>query len=167
MTPRSRAALTLVVSALLGEASGCAGSRPPASSPAVPWLGKAKMSIIGNNYAAGNRAISRRNWQGASEAFFQVFAANPRLVVDYTSSARQLVDGLDGYMDSRDPGLSNNRVSAVRDALIKAIETAATGETIWTREELRRVSGALATRTERAVVVITPPDFRVGCHARP
>jgi DNA-binding NarL/FixJ family response regulator len=29
--------------------------------------------------------------------------------------------------------------------LIEAIETAATGETVWTRTELRRVGGALAT----------------------
>ncbi len=41
MTPLSRAALTLLVSALLGEASGCAGSRPSASSPAAPLLGRA------------------------------------------------------------------------------------------------------------------------------
>jgi len=32
-----------------------------------------------------------------------------------------------------------------RDALIKAIRTAAAGESAWTREELRRVTGALAT----------------------
>lgn len=78
MTPRSRAALTLLVSALLGEASGCAGSRPPASAPPVPRLGKARMSAIGNNYAAGNRAFSRSDWQGAAEAFSRVYAANPK-----------------------------------------------------------------------------------------
>lgn len=32
-----------------------------------------------------------------------------------------------------------------RDELIKAIRTAASGESSWTREELRRVTGALAT----------------------
>jgi streptogramin lyase len=78
MTPRSRAALTLLVSALLGEASGCAGSRPPASAPAVPRLGKAKVSIIENNYAAGNRAFSFRNWEIAADAFIRVYSTNPK-----------------------------------------------------------------------------------------
>jgi len=32
-----------------------------------------------------------------------------------------------------------------RDKLLSAIRTAARGETVWTREELRRVTGALAT----------------------
>ncbi|MHB1037416.1 MAG: response regulator [Pirellulales bacterium] len=32
-----------------------------------------------------------------------------------------------------------------REDLIKAIEVAASGETVWTRDELRRVTGALAT----------------------
>lgn len=31
-------------------------------------------------------------------AFLECFAADPRLVVDYTSSSRQLVDGLEGYI---------------------------------------------------------------------
>jgi DNA-binding NarL/FixJ family response regulator len=31
-----------------------------------------------------------------------------------------------------------------RDELVRAIKTAASGETIWSREELRRVTGALA-----------------------
>jgi len=35
--------------------------------------------------------------------------------------------------------------SATRQHLIDAIKTAATGHTIWSREELRRVTGALAT----------------------
>ena len=35
--------------------------------------------------------------------------------------------------------------SASQDKLIAAIKTAATGENVWTREELRRVTGALAT----------------------
>lgn len=34
--------------------------------------------------------------------------------------------------------------SASRDEIIKAIQAAAAGETIWSREELRRVTGALA-----------------------
>lgn len=34
--------------------------------------------------------------------------------------------------------------SATRDEIIKAIRAAATGETIWSRDELRRVTGALA-----------------------
>lgn len=34
--------------------------------------------------------------------------------------------------------------SASRDEIIKAIRAAASGETIWSREELRRVTGALA-----------------------
>jgi len=83
MTPRSglrasRAALTLLVSAALWGASGCAGSRPSASASAVPRLGKARMIMIENNYAAGNRAFSRSDWQGASEAFSRLYAANPK-----------------------------------------------------------------------------------------
>ncbi len=78
MTPRSRAALTLLVSALLGGASGCAGSRPSATAPAVPRIGKARMNTIENNYAAGNRAFSRGDWRGAAEAFSRVYAANPK-----------------------------------------------------------------------------------------
>ncbi len=35
--------------------------------------------------------------------------------------------------------------SAPRERLIEALETAVTGESAWTREELRRVTGALAT----------------------
>ncbi|MGB7347841.1 MAG: response regulator transcription factor [Pirellulaceae bacterium] len=35
--------------------------------------------------------------------------------------------------------------SATREKLIGALETAASGESAWTREELRRVTGALAT----------------------
>jgi DNA-binding NarL/FixJ family response regulator len=35
--------------------------------------------------------------------------------------------------------------SAPRDQLLQAIRSAAAGETTWTREELRRVTGALAT----------------------
>ncbi len=53
-----------------------------------------------------------------------------------------------------------------RDALIKAIETAATGETIWTREELRRVSGALATprSTTNVEVSLTKRENEVLRH---
>ena len=78
MTPRSRAALTLLVSALLGEASGCTGSRPSASSPASPRLGRAKMGIIESGYAAGNHSFSRHDWQGASDAFYRVYSANSK-----------------------------------------------------------------------------------------
>ena len=88
MTPRSRAALALLVSALLGESSGFAGShpvasspaapRPATSSPAAPRLGRAKMSFIMNGYAEGNRAFSRRDWQGASDGFSRVYSANSK-----------------------------------------------------------------------------------------
>jgi sugar lactone lactonase YvrE len=78
MTPLSRAVLTVLVSALLAEVSGCAGSRPVASSPAAPRLGRAKMSIIENNYAAGNHAFSRRDWQGASDGFYRVYSVNSK-----------------------------------------------------------------------------------------
>ncbi|HEX5854667.1 MAG TPA: hypothetical protein VFZ57_03525, partial [Thermoanaerobaculia bacterium] len=78
MTPRSRAALTLLVSALLGEAWGCAGSRPSASSSAAPRLGRAKMGIIESGYAAGNHSFSRHDWQGASDAFYRVYSANSK-----------------------------------------------------------------------------------------
>ncbi len=76
--PRSRVARALLCSALLGGASGCAGSRPLASSAAPPRLGRAKMSIVENSYAWGNRAFSRRDWQSASEAFSRVYSANPK-----------------------------------------------------------------------------------------
>ena len=36
------------------------------------------MTIIENNYAAGNRAFSRRDWQGASEGFSRVYAVNSK-----------------------------------------------------------------------------------------
>jgi sugar lactone lactonase YvrE len=81
MTPRRgalRAALALLVPALLGEAWGCAASRPSAPTPAAQRLGKARMSIVQNSYAAGNRAFSRRDWQGASDAFMRVYSANPK-----------------------------------------------------------------------------------------
>jgi Ca-activated chloride channel homolog len=45
------------------------------------------------------KALSDRD-----RAFLEVFAANPRLVVDYTPSARQLVDGLEGYMAAANKG---------------------------------------------------------------
>ncbi|MHB1034368.1 MAG: LuxR C-terminal-related transcriptional regulator, partial [Pirellulales bacterium] len=48
---------------------------------------------------------------------------------------RALALGASGYL------LKGTR----REALIRAIETAAAGETIWTRAELRRLTGALAT----------------------
>ncbi|MHB1033570.1 MAG: LuxR C-terminal-related transcriptional regulator [Pirellulales bacterium] len=52
-----------------------------------------------------------------------------------TPKQRWLALGASGYL------LKGTR----REALIKAIETAAAGETVWTRTELRRMSGALAT----------------------
>jgi DNA-binding NarL/FixJ family response regulator len=49
--------------------------------------------------------------------------------------ARAVALGANGYLLK----------SAPRQQLIDAIRTAATGQTIWSREELRRVTGALAT----------------------
>lgn len=51
-----------------------------------------------------------------------------------TYVARAVALGAAGYLSK----------SASRDEIIKAIRTAATGESIWSRDELRRVSGALA-----------------------
>ncbi|MCC7474430.1 MAG: response regulator transcription factor [Pirellulales bacterium] len=51
-----------------------------------------------------------------------------------TYVARAVALGASGYL------LKN----ASRDEIIKAIKTSAGGETIWSREELRRVTGALA-----------------------
>jgi len=78
MTLRSRAVLTLLVPALLGEAWGCAGSRPSDSSQGAPLLGRTKVKIIAANYAAGNRAFSRGDWPNASDGFYRVYSVNPK-----------------------------------------------------------------------------------------
>jgi DNA-binding NarL/FixJ family response regulator len=52
-----------------------------------------------------------------------------------TYIARSVALGASGYLIK----------SCTRDELLKAIRMAATGESAWTREELRRVTGALAT----------------------
>lgn len=52
-----------------------------------------------------------------------------------TYVARAVALGASGYLSKR----------ASKKEIIEAIRTAARGETIWTREELRRVTGALAT----------------------
>jgi DNA-binding NarL/FixJ family response regulator len=52
-----------------------------------------------------------------------------------TYIARAVALGASGYLLK----------SCTRDQLLTAIRTAATGETVWTRDELRRVTGALAT----------------------
>jgi DNA-binding NarL/FixJ family response regulator len=52
-----------------------------------------------------------------------------------TYVARAVALGANGYIIK----------SASKEKLIEAIRTVATGETTWTREELRRVTGALAT----------------------
>jgi len=52
-----------------------------------------------------------------------------------TYVARAVALGANGYLLK----------SSSRDDLLKAIKTAAAGESAWTREELRRVTGALAT----------------------
>jgi DNA-binding NarL/FixJ family response regulator len=52
-----------------------------------------------------------------------------------TYIARSVALGASGYLLK----------GCTRDQLIKAIHTAASGEGVWTRDELRRVTGALAT----------------------
>lgn len=52
-----------------------------------------------------------------------------------TYIARSVALGASGYLLK----------GSSRDELIKAIKSAATGESAWTRDELRRVTGALAT----------------------
>ena len=52
-----------------------------------------------------------------------------------TYIARAVALGANGYVLK----------SGTRDKLLQAIRTSATGENTWTREELRRVTGALAT----------------------
>lgn len=52
-----------------------------------------------------------------------------------TYIARSVALGASGYLLK----------GCTRDALIKAIRTSAAGESAWTRDELRRVTGALAT----------------------
>jgi DNA-binding NarL/FixJ family response regulator len=63
----------------------------------------------------------------------------PILMFSYTDNptyiARAVALGASGYMLK----------VCTRDELIAAIKTVASGENLWTREELRRVSGALAT----------------------
>jgi DNA-binding NarL/FixJ family response regulator len=57
------------------------------------------------------------------------YSDNPKYI------ARAVAMGANGYL---------LKVST-RDELIRAIKTAATGENLWTRDELRRVTGSLAT----------------------
>lgn len=52
-----------------------------------------------------------------------------------TYIARAVAMGASGYLLK----------DCTREKLVKAIETAAAGESVWTREELRRVTGSLAT----------------------
>jgi DNA-binding NarL/FixJ family response regulator len=52
-----------------------------------------------------------------------------------TYVARAVALGASGYISK----------SAGRDEILEGIRTAASGETIWSKDELRRVSGALAT----------------------
>lgn len=52
-----------------------------------------------------------------------------------TYIARAVALGASGYLLK----------SCTRDQLLAAIRSSATGETVWTRDELRRVTGALAT----------------------
>ena len=52
-----------------------------------------------------------------------------------TYIARAVAMGANGYLSKH----------CTRDQVIAAVRTAATGENIWTREELRRITGALAT----------------------
>ena len=52
-----------------------------------------------------------------------------------TYIARAVAMGANGYLPK----------NCTRDQLLRAIRVAATGENTWTREELRRVTGALAT----------------------
>lgn len=54
---------------------------------------------------------------------------------DPTYVARAVALGANGYLLK----------GCTRDELLAAIKTAATGENLWTRQELRRVAGALAT----------------------
>jgi DNA-binding NarL/FixJ family response regulator len=57
------------------------------------------------------------------------FSDNPTYV------ARAVALGANGYLPK----------TCTRDELIHAVKTVAAGENLWTRDELRRVSGALAT----------------------
>lgn len=63
----------------------------------------------------------------------------PILMLSYSDNpayvARAVAMGANGYLMK----------GCTREELINAIRTAATGGSIWTREELRRVTGALAT----------------------
>lgn len=63
----------------------------------------------------------------------------PILMLSYSDNpayvARAVAMGANGYLMK----------GCTRDELIGAIRTAATGGSLWTREELRRVTGALAT----------------------
>lgn len=52
-----------------------------------------------------------------------------------TYIARAVALGASGYLLK----------DCTRETLVKAIQTAAAGESVWTREELRRVTGSLAT----------------------
>jgi DNA-binding NarL/FixJ family response regulator len=73
----------------------------------------------------------------------------PILIFSYfdnpTHVARAVAMGASGYLLK----------VCTRDELIKAIKAAAAGENLWTREELRRVAGALATPRPAADIEVT------------
>ncbi|GAB4132076.1 response regulator transcription factor [Thermopirellula anaerolimosa] len=76
-------------------------------------------------YALGRIKLERQNLPILMLSTFD----NPTYV------ARSVALGANGYLLK----------SCSRDELVNAIRTAANGENVWTREELRRVTGALAT----------------------
>lgn len=76
-------------------------------------------------YALGRIKLERQNLPVLMLSTFD----NPTYV------ARSVALGANGYLLK----------SCSREELINAIRTAADGENVWTREELRRVTGALAT----------------------
>ncbi|MGQ9605226.1 MAG: response regulator [Thermogutta sp.] len=76
-------------------------------------------------YALGRIKLERQNLPVLMLSTFD----NPTYV------ARSVALGANGYLLK----------SCSREDLINAIRTAADGENVWTREELRRVTGALAT----------------------
>ena len=70
-----------------------------------------------------------------------------------TYIARAVAMGANGYLPK----------NCTREQLISAVRVAATGENTWTREELRRVTGALATPRITADVEVPLTHARPKC----
>jgi hypothetical protein len=108
--------------------TGAVGATTPGIAGATGPIGA--VGVTGAPGAAGATGVVgvvpcwvsyRGFWFEAGKS--DIRASDATMAADIAAYMKQnpsLRVGLDGYMDSRDMGLSNNRVNAVRDALITA-----------------------------------------------